>query len=393
MRGNDAQAAQSVNTTPLVFKTGGLVMFVGVWFLLLGVALTSGAVFLAALPAEDGPGLWLRVLLVVMAAVPLAFAVLGVLLTFGGEHITLDGVQRQVRIRHGRWWTWKRVSRAFDEFYAVELHRQHTRIGVEHDGGPPTYPVRLLSGGDEVELASMRNERKAREIAERVARHTGLPLHDAREREKTVRAADALDESLAERARRLGEDVSWPRLPRNSRIDVHYYGDETYVDLPRPSRKMVIEGILGLVFLLAIYGGALGGLAYGLRNVLRDVGVFSDGGLAAAAVWAVPLIPVVYILVFGLVLLLARERVVVSPRLVKRVWQLPIGAWTRRIPAGEVEELVDRHNDVLVRTDRGEYKIGFTLGKGERRWLRAALRYLLVKGGAGGAVVSELGER
>ncbi len=378
---------------PLVFRTGGLFMLVGVWFVLLGLALAAGAIFLATLPEAEGPPVWLRVILFLVATMPLAVAGLGFWLTFGGEKITLDVDGRKAHIRYGRWWTWKRETRAFGDFYAVELRCQAIRVGVEHRGGPPTYVIRLLSGGGELELANTRNSRKARAVAERVARCTRLPLHDDIDGARVVRAADALDESLAERARRLGEQVEWRPPPGNHRIEVHQSGDETIIDLPQPHGKMIVEGVLSLLFLLVVYGGTLAGVAFVLRSVLREWSVFGDGSGLAAVVWAVPLVPVLHILILGGVLLIARERIVVSPRLVKRVWRLPVGSWTRRIPADAIEELLDTRDDVLIRTDRGTCRLEFALDKVGRRWLRAALRYLLVKGGAGGAVVSEDGGR
>jgi hypothetical protein len=97
-------------------------------------------------------------------------------------------------------------------------------------------------------------------------------------------------------------------------------------------------------------------------------------------VWALPFIPVIYFLGFGLVLLLARERVAISARVFKRVWQFPLGSWTRRIPIGDIEELVSSTDDVIIRTDRSSCRVGCTLNSRERRWLRDAIQYLLVNG-------------
>jgi len=365
----------------LVFKTGGMIMLAGTWLALIGLTLTAGLIGMAVLiPADEIP-FWLRVGLMVLAAIPLAFAALGVWLTFGGQRVTLDAAARQVCIDYGRWWTWKREIRSFDEFEAVELHRRATIVGVDRGGaGRPTYPVRLLSGGDEVELADAGSERKARAIAERVANHTGLPLHVEMDGEMTVREAGRLDESLAERARRLGDDVRWPKLPADSRIAVQTLGEETILKLPRPNRKLFLEGVLGVVFLVLVYGWALGAAAYFLVGWLAGFGIDPTTSAWPVLVWALPIIPIVYILGFGMILLVGRERIVISPRVFKRVWRFPVGSWTRRIPAGKIEELVDNKDDVILRTDRASCRLGFALDKKERRWLRKAIRHLLVKG-------------
>ena len=259
-------------------------MLVGVCFLLLGLMMTAGLITLAV--TEVSPVLWLRVLLFVLAAIPLAAAGLGFLLTFGGESVTLDGADRQVRIRYGRWWTWQRKAHPFDEFYAVEVHRQSTTIGAREDSGRPTYPVRLLSNDNEVELANVSNYRKARANAEGVANFTGLPLHEATEGETVVREAGTLDESLAQRARRLGETVQWPKLPRSSRIEVHEWGDQTILDLPRPNRTLIMQGVLGLGFLLLVYGGAAAGIAYFVRGLLSKFGVDAEEGAWPVLIWS-----------------------------------------------------------------------------------------------------------
>ena len=363
---------------PLVFKTGGIFMFAGLWFLLLGLAMTAGLIWMAVF-VPDGPPLWLRVLLLVFAAIPLAAAAFGLLLTFGGERITLDAGERQVRIAYGRWWTWKREVRSFEDFYAVEVHRQSTKVGAHDEGGQPTYPVRLLSGGDEVELTNISSYRNARAIAEKAADYLSLPLHEATESETVIREAGALDESLAQRAKRLGEDVQWPKLPRGSRIEVRHQNETTLLDLPRPNRKMIAEGVLSLGFLLIVYGGTLGGVAYFLGDWLDEFGFNSGENVWPAVIRSVTIIPVVYILFFGIVLLTTRERVAVSPRVFKRIWRFPIGTWTRKIPAGEIEELLSDSDDVILRTDRTSCRVGYALDKKERRWLREAIRFLLVK--------------
>lgn len=376
---------KSQNTSPLVFKTGAQVMLVGVWFFLIGGTMTAGMVWLAFVqwtgPDEVNTPMWVRVALLVGAAFPLAGAALGVLLTFGGERITIDTGDRQVRVVYGRWWPWKRETHSLDEYDAVEMHVQSTRMGGEtHGSGQPTHPVRLLAGGDELQLANVTSYRTARSIAEQVSSYTGLPLHDATEGEAVVREADSLSESLAERGNRLGEQVEWPKLRRNSRIEVYPHGHDTVIDLPRLSSQKFREGVIGVVFLLALYGGAMYGGVFFLRSGLQGFGIDATQGIWASLTWAVPMIPVAYILLFGVALLVARERIAISPRAFRRIWQFPIGSYTRKIPIGEIEELLSDGDDVIIRTDRATCRVGFTLDKKDRKWLREAIRYLLVHG-------------
>jgi hypothetical protein len=351
----------------------------GVWILLIALALAAGGVLFAAAPFGEPVPLWIRVGAALFAAVASGFAALGFLITFAGERITIDQATRTIHVRYGRWCTWKRTSRSFNDFHAVRLDARSTRVGTEHSG-QVAYVTLLLAGGDELELAQTHSDVKGRATAERVANLLNLPLHDTTHRETVVRAAGLLDESLAERAHRLGERPAWPRPPRNSRIEIRTLGDETVLILPRPSRKLLFEGVIGLGFLLVVYGGTLGYAAYSLRAWVTRQSFYADNALMQAAVWALPLVPVLYILIAGVVLLIAREHVAVSPRMLKRTWRLPIGSWTRRIPTDAIEDLRRDTDDVVIGTDRGKCRIGFTLTRSERRWLRDALHYLLVHG-------------
>jgi len=366
---------------PQVFKTGGVFALMGLWFLLIGLVLTGGSIA-AAILAPSAPGvIWLRVLLLVFTAIPLGAAVLGFLMLFGGERITVDAGAGEVHVSRGRWWTWKRETRPLSEFHAVEIHRQSSNMGSRRGcGGQATHPIRMVARADEIELADIVNYHKARALAERVADYTGLPLHEATERETIIREAGMLNESIAERARRLGDDVEWPKLPRGSRIELHHYGDTTHIVLPRPNPRQTMEGLLGMGFLLIVYGGGLAGIAYIFGTWLTKAGIVADGGIGWAVLWALPIVPVVYIGLFGAALLIGRECVSVSPRVFKRAWRFPFVAWMRRIPADQIEELLGNTDDVIVRTDRTTCRVGFVLNKQERRWLAAAIRYVLVKG-------------
>ena len=44
-----------------------------------------------------------------------------------------------------------------------------------------------------------------------------------------------------------------------------------------------------------------------------------------------------------------------------------------------IEELLSDSDAVILRTDRTTCRVGLALDKQERRWVREAIRYLLVK--------------
>jgi hypothetical protein len=366
---------------PRVFRTGGGVILVGFWLLLIGLGLASAAVAMVVLGGAEIPFV-VRVGLLVVATLPLAVAGLGGLMMFGGERITIDPRARRVEIARGLWWIWERETKPLDAFHAVHVIRQ---ISTSNDpeGGRNTstsYPVRLLAAEDEVELAAPGGYQRARQLAEEVARLTALPLHDATEREAVVREVAELDESLAERARRLGERVRWPGEPPDGRVRVTTFGEETTIELPAAWRGRLWEGVFTVAGLMGIYAFGLFGLGFFVRSILLGFGVQADEGFWPAVVWAVPAAPVLYVFLLGVTFLTVRESVVVSPRVLKRVWRLPVGRFTKRIPIGEIEDLVSDRDQVILRTDRTSCRVGFALDKRGRKWLRGAVHYLLVNG-------------
>ena len=64
---------------------------------------------------------------------------------------------------------------------------------------------------------------------------------------------------------------------------------------------------------------------------------------------------------------IARERVDISTLVFTRVRRLPIGTRTRKIPAGELEELPCDSDAVNLRTDRTTCRIGFVPDSREHR--------------------------
>ncbi len=354
-------------------------MLVGVGFMLLGLALGGGCVAGAVLLPAESVGLPVRAVLVVLATLPLLTAALGFLLTFGGQRITIDGASEQVRITYGRWWPWERETRPLGDFNSVGICRE-VAAAPHHggSGGTASHPIRLQGDGDEVELAGFSKYDQARRKAEQIAGFVGLALCDSTLGETVVREAGTLDESLRERAIRLGEAVEWPRPPRSNRIELRHSGDETIMDLPRISLRQRKGDLIGTVVLLIIWSAmAVPGLLL-FRSFLGETHSNLWLHFAQAGLVSLPVLPVVYVALGVLVLLTVRERIVVSPRLLRREWRFPVGCWTRRVPAGEIEELLIDGDDVVVRTDRTRCRFGVSLTAGERRWLRDAVRYVLV---------------
>jgi hypothetical protein len=367
-------------SSQLRFRTGTGVMAVGCFFTLLGLGMASLVMAMVCLVPSDQMNPWLRAALVLAALFPLSVAALGVLLTFGGTRVTLNGTTREVRITYGRWWPWKREGRSFDDFRGVQIVAASTagfagRTGPS--GGGPSYPIRLLAAGDEVELWDGGSYKHARRRAEAVAELMQLPLHDESVAGGSIRAADALNESVRDSMRREGKRGPWPALPRNSRIQFEHRPGEIVIDLPRVSLREHRADIIGTAVLVVIWAGiaALGLFAF--RGFL-----FGDDGpgwqrLVQAVLLSIPFLPAAMLTAGSIVLLSVRERLIVSPRMVRRVWRWPLGSWVRLMPIAELEELLIGDGHLVARSDRTTLRLGLMRSADEVRWLRDAIRYAI----------------
>ncbi len=358
------------------FRNGLSVALIGVFFCLLGTLGVIGLVFIATRPAEGGIPSTVRIALVAMTALPLAFIVLGGWLSLAGERVTLDPPRREVRIAYGLWWVWEREVVPLTAFEAIGLTREVARVGHGDPHGSAAHVIRLLGAARETELARRGDYHAARRLAESLCTLCDLPLRDMTEAETVEREAGTLQESLGQRARRLGEAAAWPSPLTDNRIETTSEPGLTTLHLPRPDGAMIREGILSLAFLLAIYGGALVALGFFLRSLLAAV----QREAWLPLVWGAALLPIVALLLFGCFLLLAREQVAVSHRGLRRTWEIAGLTLRRAYPGDELEDLVCNRDELLLRSDRRTLRIGFALRSGERRWLGRALRHLLTHG-------------
>ena len=358
------------------FVTGRWFIAVG-WFLAaIAMALCLGALYVAMAASEDMP-LIVRLGLMLVVGVLLAVAAFGVLISLGGERIEIDRQADEVRIARGLWMTWQRETQPLNGFHSVRCYRRISRMAGEHDAGRD-YPVLLCGAGRELELAAPSRYTMARATAESLAKWLDLDYEDATERETVLRHPEDLDRSLVERLHAEGQQPQF-RWPKSTRFQRSQWGDAVIIHLPRLTRWQLLEGVLSLLFLIVIYGGSAFGVVYGLTRAV-------NGGSLLSLWWllGIAALPVIWILSFGVVFLAAREEVWISPRGVKRVWRLPLGSWTSRLGASEIEEIVDDGDRVILRSDRRRLKLGIMLPKAERKLLRQAVTYYLAGGEASG---------
>lgn len=357
------------------FYTGTAIMRIG-WFLAAVAGLLGLATLYLAIwpPGEDTP-LVVRIGLLVVAAILDLVAGFGILVSLGGERIELDRAAGTLRIDRGRWYTWERETHELNTFKRVRCYRRIISMAGDHDSSAD-HPVLLCGPGVEVEVATHSSYAKSRATAEDLAKWLTLDFEDATERESVIRSVDEIDLSLVERLQRNGRTPQL-RWPRSTRLQRSTWGDAVILYLPGLTRGQLLEGVFGVLFLVAIYGGAWFGMFYGAH---RAIG--SDSSRAMTVFWiaVVAALPVLWLLLLGIGLLVVREEVWVSTRGVQRRWRFPIGGWTTKLSAAEIEEIVEAGDNVILRSDRRSLRLGIMLPKAERTLLRRAVAYYLVGG-------------
>jgi|GEM_PF-3296275 len=364
----------------LIYRYGGMAILVGLAFLAFGLIMTGGLLYVAFAGGDEFT-FWPRVLAAISAAFPFAFVVIGFLLMLSGHVVIVDPFKSFVRIRHGQWLTWKRERVPFSEFDRVELFLQVSERRATDDGDShPTYMIRLLGPQQEIDVCDRYDYQKARAVAEHIAGTIGIDLHDATSDEPSVRSPGELDQSLKQRSQRLGESVAWPTKVGSERFEVLEQPNATLIRIPKPSRKMIREGIIGLSFLLVLYGGSLGGTAFYLRNWLDSLTDKAGAAWWHPIIYAAPVVAVLYVIFPGILFLLSREEVAISATSLKHTRRFAVGQWSRTIANDKIEEIVVEGDDVVIRSDEKSLKLSVALEKKERQWLKQAVKYLIVNG-------------
>ena len=364
----------------LTYRYGGIAILVGVVFLTIGLLITGGLLYVAVV-ARDEFAFWPRVLAAVAAAFPFAFALLGLLLTLSGHVVVVDPLNNQVRLRYGQWLAWKREAFQFEEFDSVELLRQVAeRRATNDDGNGPTHLIRLRGPQQEIDVCSRRSYQSARAVAEQLAAALNIDLYDLTADEPAIRHASELDQSLRQRRERLGNQTSWPTLAASSRFQVFDQQGATVIHIPKPSKKMIREGIFGLVFLVVLYGISLGGTAFYLRNWLDTITTQSGTAWWHPIIYAAPIVALLYVILPGVVFLMSKEEVSISAVALKHTRRFAVGQWSRTLAGDRIEDVVIDGDDVIVRSDEKSLKLGVALEKKERQWLKKAVTHLLVHG-------------
>jgi len=302
---------------------GGCLAFFGLPFLLAGLFVMSTPYLLATgrMSMEGGgePEWWMFPFLFLFGAV---FAGVGAALVFGRKGIIVDRSRGLIIEWKGLLVPMKRKERSLARFDGVNLKKE--------DGGdsPDTYPVELQGPTEKpFRVIAPASFEEGRKNAETVARFLNFPLADSISGKKIVREPDRLDESAAQRARRLGEDFIPPPRPLDMRSKIEVSGNGLAIELP--GRGIGASALLNLIPLAFI-----GFFLYQIRWVFSGLSLHAWWLLTAAG---------------SLIVLLrlrknlgknsAGDRIFASPDLLRVTPRGGGQKGTQEIPASELEQL------------------------------------------------------
>lgn len=302
-----------------------------------------------------------------------AFLAVGAIMLLHVARRVIDRDRRQVEIVWGVIVPFSRKTFPLDTFDHVRL--EAIRVRTQNGGSQTQYCVSLTGKDDQrCGISVMQRYQTARERAERIAGFINLPLADHTAGAVSVRQPDALDQPAVERWRSEGGG-RWVDPPLRSRIRVSCDADARVVTLPP-------AGMSGPIPLMAI------AMAPGL---LVPLFVFQSGIVSIADLRFVAplfLVPVVGVALVLLWVAAARERVRVNKQGVTITRRFGPLARTLRIPADELEELVERRRPnspllgnwsggITLRSDKRTCMVGVSLSEADRDWLANAIRWAL----------------
>lgn len=337
---------------------------------------------------------------------PIPFILVGGGLILGRSGLHVDPVAGTVR----KWWgllvPMGGTTRRFEEFDRATLER---RVVRSDKSTRTIYPVTLHGDSSPFQIDSDGDYRKARRLAEQVARALHVPLHDLTGPAPAIRPPESLDESLRDRARRLGLEHPWPG-PASGRITRATVRDTTVLVLPHTGVVLgsLLIAIVPMAFLLFV------GTTF-LIPMSRD---FSSEDLENPLAWVFLGFLSLFALIPGGIALRAAlgafgwsERIAVSPQGIRIERRAVVGARSWTLPSREIEELTaaeegsgvvtfrkgdadpvpappavqalvttmtgGRGGGLRIQSDRRMCVFGTHLDPHEIAWLQAALMYLL----------------
>ena len=349
-------------------RVGGWWMLFGLVFVVVGLLILY--LFLTE-PSPPGRATTGNVAILVGVLVLLLGAVL-MSVRFG---VIVDRQRRTVTTWWGPLVPFHKTERLFSASHQVTLSHEEREASEQ---SYEVFPVRLEgAGADAITLQELRDYDKARRLAEEIAKFLHFGIRDRSSGKEVVREAGALDESIRQRAKRLGLTSRMPQQPPGARSSVSFGENRSTVTIDIPPLAHWVWFV------------ALGLISAGLCAVLIVRTDLPDMmGLLFAFLFAF-LVLLCLFLPLSLFAAPRRQRLVVSPDGLVLTRRGIFGTNTTRLQADEIEEVeitpymksplggYVELRVVVIRSDRGSVELGPMRSEKELQWLRDILVHVL----------------
>jgi len=171
----------------------------------------------------------------------LLFALVGAALSFHCIGLTLNSRRKTVEKCWGIFIPFRRKIEQLQDCSLVCIYKEVRR---SDKSSYTVYPLRF-NGLTSVDIIETRNFKEARQMAEQIAKSFNIGVSDSTGSEPVVREAGELDESLRDRVKRLGEDLTIPAPPETMISTVEHRDHFAKVSIPAPQLGPVIPFLYG----------------------------------------------------------------------------------------------------------------------------------------------------
>jgi len=365
---------------------GGCLMLFGLPFLLAGLFVMASTLLPGKYQPKDSD---------TGKPMPIYFAIpFGGVFALVGAGLMFGRAGKRIDRRAGTATTWwgllvpfRTKTYPLSDFEKVTITREVRR---SKNSSYTVYPVRTAGASvKSVTIEEPRSEDKARALGEEVAKFLGLPLHDSSTGAVIIRAAEELDESLRDRARRTGERVEVGDPPADRRSTQSVLGDTLTFDIPPPGFRAVLLIPIAVGIGIAVFVSVLF-----LVPILSEEKMPLFVKLIFCGFLGVFFIALPLVAIAGGALSAARTatQVAVSPHELRVTTKGLMFTRTAAIPSSELEELevaaasraskggpraafsaMGGGNVLIARSDNATLSFGAGLSLEELRWMRAVI--------------------
>ena len=305
---------------------------------------------------------------------------LGAIFTCARSGVIVDRLQRTVTTWWGLLVPFHETVHPFSQSHYVTLSREERSAGRS---SYEVFPVRLEGAGtDAIMLHEPGDYDKARRLAEEIAKFLHLGIRDRSSGAEVAREAGALDQSIRQKAKRLGLTSRMPQQPPGARSSVSFAGSPptATIDIPPVTHWawFVLAGLMtaGLSAVFIEFDPKLTEDPPDMAHLFFTFLVL------------LCLIPPAMLVIAHRMGAVHHERLLVSPDELVLTRRGIFGTNTIRLQADGIEEVEIARDTkskfggatagrVAIRSDLGSLELGAMRSEEELKWLRDVLVHVL----------------